>query len=76
MSRRQMVLFAAVGALAAFVLWMALRTRQPPRLPADDAHAAFVSAETCLACHGPDGPSPQSRNHPLGNDCTRCHGFR
>jgi len=70
------LLLAALAALAALIGWVALRSRQPPMLPADEAHAAFVSAEACLTCHGPGGPVPQGRNHPLGNDCTRCHGFR
>ena len=76
MSRRQVVLLAAVAALAAMVLWLSLRSRQPPMLPVDDAHAVFVNAVACLTCHGPGGPSPQTKNHPMGNDCTRCHGFR
>jgi hypothetical protein len=75
-SRRQVLALAALAALAALVVWIALRSRQPPMLPADDAHAAFVGAEACLACHGPGSPLPRGPNHPHGNDCTRCHGFR
>lgn len=75
MSRRQIFLLSALAALAILVVWAALRTRQPPILPADEAHERFVNAETCLGCHGPGTALPQGPNHPLGNDCVRCHGF-
>jgi hypothetical protein len=74
--RRRSVLLAALFAVALFVLWLSTRTRQPPLLPRDEAHSRFEGAGDCLVCHGPDGPSPQSRNHPLGRDCLRCHGTR
>lgn len=65
---------AALALIAGLVLFLALRTRQPPFLPRDEPHAQFVGAGPCLVCHGAEGPAPQSKNHPLGNDCTRCHG--
>jgi cytochrome c553 len=76
MSRRQIVLIAALAVLAVFVVYLAMRTRQPPFLPTDEVHGAFTSGEACLACHGPDGTSPQSPNHPVGRDCMRCHALR
>ncbi len=74
LSRTQRILFAALIAVALLVAWLAYRTRQPPILPANPDHRTFVDAETCLVCHGPDGPAPQSVNHPVGLDCLRCHG--
>jgi hypothetical protein len=76
MKRAQGLSLLAVAAVAAIVIYLAARNRQAPFLPADSEHAAFVGAEPCMTCHGPDGGSPQSKNHPLGNDCTRCHGRR
>ena len=78
MSRRQGVLLAILVAVAAAVCWLALRTRQPPVLPADATHAASLGAGPvqCLTCHGPGRPSPRGPNHPLGDDCFRCHGTR
>jgi len=74
MSRRQAVLLGLLVVAAAAVGWLALRTRQPPLLPGDAAHTESRDAPACLECHGPGGPSPRSQNHPLGDDCRRCHG--
>lgn len=62
--------------LAAVVVFLAMRERQPPLLPGDADHARFIAAEACLSCHGPQGSHPQGKNHPLGADCMRCHGRR
>jgi hypothetical protein len=74
MNRLQSALVAAILLVGALVVVLALRNRQPPVLPADEEHASFPGAEPCLACHGPDGGLPRSQNHPLGDDCLRCHG--
>jgi len=76
MSRKQLALLSALALVAALVLVLALRTRRPPFLPNDEAHASGTAVEACLSCHGPEGPSPRSQNHPLGRDCLRCHGVR
>lgn len=73
MSRRQAILLGILIAAAALIGWVALRTRQPPMLPADAAHGG-AGAPPCLDCHGSGGPSPRGPNHPLGEDCLRCHG--
>ena len=70
----QILLLVLILLLAGLVLVFALRNRQPPILPADAGHATFVSAESCLSCHGPSGARPQSPNHPVGRECMRCHG--
>jgi mono/diheme cytochrome c family protein len=33
-----------------------------------------IATEDCVVCHGPEGGSPRDPNHPIGNDCLRCHG--
>lgn len=76
MSRKQVVLLGVLAALVLAVVWLARSNRQPPFLPQDGDHASFDGAEPCLKCHGPDGPYPQSRSHPTGFDCIRCHGRR
>ena len=76
MRRKQAVLLGLLALLAAFVGWLAWKTRQPPLLPKDDVHMSPGSADQCLTCHGPDGVLPRSKNHPPGNDCFRCHGVR
>jgi cytochrome c553 len=73
MSRKQWILLAALVVAAGFVAWLALSSRQPPILPADDVHASLESTE-CMSCHGIDGAVPRSARHPLGDDCLRCHG--
>jgi mono/diheme cytochrome c family protein len=75
MSRNQIVALGAVVLIAAFLAALALRTRQPPVLPADEAHGRFVSEDECTACHGPDAVLPMSKNHPLRTDCMDCHGM-
>ena len=71
----QTIAIVAIVLLATLVIFLALRGRQPPVLPADTDHAQFSSSGSCLSCHGPDGVHPQSRNHPLGPECMRCHGM-
>jgi hypothetical protein len=73
-NRTQWIALIVVAALAACMIYLAVRGRQPPLLPADEDHARFLSAEDCLICHDLNSDSPQGRNHPLGNDCSRCHG--
>ena len=74
MNRKQWTLLAAIVIAAAFIAWLALKSRQPPMLPTDDTHHTFESAATCSSCHGQDGAVPRSPRHPLGDDCLRCHG--
>jgi len=74
--RKQAVLLAMLALLAAFIGWLAFRTKQPPLLPRDDVHVSEGAPDRCLTCHGPDGPLPRSKNHPQGNECFRCHGTR
>jgi mono/diheme cytochrome c family protein len=76
MTRRQAVLLVLLLLAAAAVGWLALRSRQPPLLPADAAHAEAAGTPACLECHGPGRPFPRGPNHPLGEDCLRCHGAR
>ena len=75
-NRKQMAALAVLVAAALVVAWLARASRQPPVLPHDDVHAQFESGLACLSCHGESGPSPQSKGHPLGEDCLRCHGSR
>jgi hypothetical protein len=72
MKRAQLISFAAIAVLAILIGVLVLRNRQPPVLPLDDDHV-WRGAPGCEECHGPDG-IPRSRNHPVGQDCTRCHG--
>ena len=74
MSRLQRILLAVLVVAGLLVAWLAYRTRQPPILPDDAEHRRFVNAETCMTCHGADGPAPRSSTHPVGLDCLRCHG--
>ena len=74
MTRTQYVAFAALAVLAAVIVVLGTRNRQPPLLPGDEPHRTFVSATDCRECHGPDGLLPQGPNHPVGEDCLRCHG--
>ena len=76
MSRTQRLLLLALAAVAIIVILLTKRNRQPPFLPTDAEHAGWDGASTCLACHGPGGAAPQSKRHPLGLDCLRCHGAR
>ena len=71
----QRVLLGALVLLGLLVGFLALRTRQAPRLPADRDHAAFFRAERCMGCHGPGSVSPRGRSHPIGTDCMRCHAM-
>ena len=74
MNRRQVVLLALLAGAAALVIGLATRTRQAPLVPRDDVHATGGPTAACLACHGPGGTTPRGPDHPLGDDCLRCHG--
>jgi len=76
MSRPQLLAIVAVLLLALGVGYLALRNRQPPLLPMDEEHARYPGAPPCMECHGPDSVFPKDENHPLGDDCFRCHGVR
>jgi hypothetical protein len=73
LSRTQKIAIAALAVFCVLVAWLALRNRQPPFVPNDEDHVG-VPVAGCETCHGPDGVYFRGRNHPLGNDCTRCHG--
>lgn len=75
MRRTQIIALAVLLAAGVLVAVLALRNPQPPVLPADEDHARFAGPGACLDCHADDGVLPRSRNHPLGDDCTRCHGM-
>jgi hypothetical protein len=72
--RTQILALGALAGLALLVLVLALRNPQPPVLPADADHLGVLDMEDCAGCHGPDGVLPRGKEHPLGADCTRCHG--
>ena len=76
MNRRQLLALVALLLLAVLTIFLALRTRQAPRLPGDEPHASFLGAEVCLTCHGPEGPLPRSSTHTPRTDCMACHGRR
>jgi hypothetical protein len=75
-NKRRLLLFALLGLAAALVVALALRTRQPPRLPQDRDHARFISSGACLGCHAIGGVMPRGPRHPPSDDCMRCHGMR
>ena len=74
MKTTKTILIGGIVVVAVLVGLLLSRQRQPPFFPPDATHARFINAETCLTCHGPGGSSQRDRNHPLGNECTRCHG--
>ncbi len=74
MPRKHWTVLAVIAIAAAFILWLAYRSRQAPLVPDDPTHATIRGARFCLGCHGPAGAVPQPPNHPLGEDCLRCHG--
>ena len=72
MNRTQTIALAAVILFAALVALLALRSRQPPVLPADRDHARFVNPVACMTCHANFKPP----NHPIAGDgayCRTCH---
>jgi len=76
MQRTQLISLVVVGLLAAFILYLATRERQPPLLPTDEEHARFITPEACMTCHDLEGEPMQRSNHPLKRDCLDCHGRR
>jgi hypothetical protein len=72
MSRTQIVLVVALLLVAALILVLVFRNPPIPFLP-DDADHVGVAEPNCLECHNADGIYPRVQNHPLGQDCFRCH---
>ena len=75
MGRSQKILLIVLALVACAVVYVALRNRQPPILPPDADHAV-LDIPKCLDCHNPAGKYPRGRNHPVGDDCFRCHGHK
>jgi hypothetical protein len=76
MSRRQILLLLGFLFVLGLVAYLATQNRQPPFIPEDALHAGPSDARACAICHGPEGDAPRDENHPLGDDCSRCHGRR
>ncbi|RKZ12340.1 hypothetical protein DRQ53_14905 [bacterium] len=70
---RRTVFMVILAALAALVLYLALRNPQASLLPADETHAGMVIIQECMSCHGPDEGAPQGPNHPISRQCMSCH---
>ena len=70
---RRTVFSSVLVALAALVLYLALRNPQASVLPNDEDHAIAFSEGACLSCHGPDEGVPQRPNHPISRQCMSCH---
>ncbi len=76
MSRTQIILFTVIALILILVLVLAFRTGPIPFLPDDEEHRDAVTVHECLVCHGAGESFPRSANHPLGEDCFRCHSRR
>jgi len=76
MQRSQWIALASLALVALLVAWLMTRNRQAPFIPLDTDHVGVAQPIGCLECHGPDEIYPQGTNHPLGDDCTRCHGVQ
>ena len=72
----QRISIVLLVAVAGVVLYLAMRNRQAPYLPSDPEHSSWSGPAACLSCHAYDAAFPQSKNHPIGDDCLRCHGRR
>jgi cytochrome c553 len=75
-NKTRAILLAAIALAATLIVWLSIKSRQPPLLPADETHASWENAQACDTCHGPESAVPKPPIHPLGFDCLRCHGRR
>lgn len=73
--RTQVIAVLVLLVVALLVGTLVCRGRQAPFLPVDADHARFVGHGPCDECHGPDAGAPRGENHPIGNDCMRCHAY-
>lgn len=72
--RRAIIVALAVGGIAvAGMLWLLATRKTPPPIPIDRAHVSSPGEQDCVACHGPDGAAPRTKNHPLSDRCFQCH---
>lgn len=76
MSRVQWIALAGLLLLALLIVRVGMGARKPPFLPVDRDHSPAMPTAQCLHCHGPGGSSPRPSDHPIGNDCGRCHRVR
>jgi hypothetical protein len=74
MKRTQWILLAVLVVLGVVVAVLAARNRQAPILPDDEVHYQGPIPAACDECHAYGADFARSKNHPLGNDCLRCHG--
>jgi hypothetical protein len=73
MNRTQIILVVALLLVAALILVLVFRNPRIPFLPEDADHLGAAGSPTCAECHEPDGVYPRGQNHPIGQDCFRCH---
>ena len=73
MSRTQIVLLVVLLLAAALLLVLVFRNPPIPFLPDDADHRGGAGAPGCTECHDPEGVYPRGQNHPVGQDCFRCH---
>ena len=76
MKKNQIIALIALAALAVLAVLFAMSAKEPPALPANNTHAVWNGPERCHVCHGPGAAQAKPKNHPIGNDCLRCHDHR
>ena len=75
MSRTQIILVVALLLVAALILVLVFRNPPIPFRPDDADHRGGGGSPGCVECHDPDGVYPRGQNHPVGQDCFRCHAW-
>lgn len=69
---RNNILFAVFIILVIVILVM-ISGEKSPRIPLDDVHAAALTEQDCLGCHGQGMAHERSREHPPKDQCLLCH---
>lgn len=75
MTRGRVIAVVAVVGVFLVAIYLGSTVTFPPDIPIDRDHPRGQPSEQCMTCHGPDGSSPRSKNHPLVDTCFQCHSW-
>jgi len=67
------LLFLAIVATVVLILVLGSSERKTKPVPDDETHRTVTSRDTCMACHGSEGVSPQPKGHIKAGQCFQCH---
>lgn len=71
--KNSLSLLVAAAVVLLLLIFLSSSGKKPPRIPADNVHAALTENEPCLSCHAVGKKAPLKETHPPKEQCLVCH---